>query len=112
MPRNSRAEKERKRHAVAAAVIAGQRTSITARHLGCSARHVRRLAAERDTFFLIAEVLRPLVPQFVALIPWVLNAIKQGLTAMKTDEADHLTRLNAVIRFCKLLKMAEGQRLN
>ena len=53
-------------------------------------------------------MLRPLVPQFVALIPWVLSAIKQGLAAMKTDEADHLTRLNAVIRFCKLLKMAEG----
>ena len=31
------------------------------------------------------------------------------MSAMKTDEADHLTRLRAVERFCKLLEMAQGK---
>lgn len=108
MPRHSRAEKEWKRRAVAAGVIAGQRTTMIARDLGCSRRHVRRLAAETETRFLIAETLRPFVAQLVAPISRMLTAIGEGLVATKNDKADHLTRLRAVERSCELLELAEG----
>jgi hypothetical protein len=86
MPRNS-FEKERKRLAVAGAVIAGQRIWITARKLGCSKRHVRRLAAE-PTRFLVTEIIRPQIPELMELVPQVIVAVGDALRAMKTDEAN------------------------
>jgi transposase-like protein len=59
MSQGSRAEKERKRRAVAFAVVAGRGTKATARDIGCSKRYVRHLAAEPETRFLITEILRP-----------------------------------------------------
>jgi hypothetical protein len=109
MPRNSRSEKERKRLAVAGALIASQRTRITARNLGCSKRHVRRLAAEPETRFLIAEVLRPYQAMLRQLGAKVITVVGEALIAIKTDEVDHLTRLRAVERYCELLEPAQGE---
>jgi hypothetical protein len=44
------------------------------------------------------------------LAPTVITAIEEALSAMKTDEADHLTRLQSVERYCELLELAQGKR--
>jgi hypothetical protein len=110
VPQNSQTEKERKRLAVAGAVLARQGTRITARKIGCSERHVRRLAAEPETQFLIMEALRPHIAKLQKLAWKVISVIEEALTAMKTDEADHLTRLRAVERYFELLNLAQGKR--
>jgi hypothetical protein len=33
--------------------------------------------------------------------------VEEALGAMKTDEADHFTRLRAVERYCELLELAQ-----
>src|ERR1039457_4394156 len=109
MSQGSRAEKEQKRHAVAFARLAGQGTRATARQIGCSERYVRRLAEEPETQFLITEVLRPHIAKLLQLMPKALAVIEEGMSAMKKDRVNHLTRLRAVERFCKLLEMAQGQ---
>jgi hypothetical protein len=109
MPQGSRAQKERKRRVVAVAKLAGQRTRATARQLGCSERHVRRLAAEPETRFLITEILRPFRAKLTQLASTAIKVVKEAFSAMKTDEADHFTRLRAVERYCDLLKMAQGK---
>ena len=106
---HSRIEKERKRRAVACPVLAGERTRITARWLGCSKRHVRRLAAELETPLLITEILRPYHATLNELMPRVITVVREALNAQKTDEADHFTRLRAVERYCELLELAQGK---
>ena len=108
MPQGSLAEKEYKRRVVAVAKLAGQGTRATARHIGCSESHVRRLAAEPETQFLITQVLRPYHATLDRLATKVITVIEEALSAMKTDEADHLTRLRAVERYCELLELAQG----
>jgi hypothetical protein len=109
MPQGSRAEKEYKRRAVVLAKLAGQGTRATARQIGCSERYVRRLAAETETRFLITEILRPYHATLNQLVARVIKVIEDALGAMKTDDADHLTRLRAVERCCELLEMAQGK---
>jgi hypothetical protein len=38
-----------------------------------------------------------------------ITVIQEALCAMKTDEADHLTRLRAVERLFELLELAQGK---
>src|ERR1035441_9167628 len=109
MSQGSRAEKEQKRHAVAFARLAGQGTRDNARPIGCSERYVRRLAAEPETQFLITEALRPHIAKLLQFMPKALAVIEEGMSAMKKDQVDHLTRLRALERFCKLLEMAQGK---
>src|ERR1035438_10322923 len=109
MSQGSRAEKEHKRHAVAFARLAGPGTRATARQIGCSERYVRRLAAEPETQFLITEALRPHIAKLLQFMPKALAVIEEGMSAMKKDQVDHLTRLRAVERFCELLEMAQGE---
>ena len=110
MPQCSFFEKERKRRVVAAAVLAGQRTTIIANRIGCSRRHIRQLAAEPATRCLIAEMLQPHVPALRAFIPRAITAIEEVLGATKTDKVDHMTRLRGVERLFELLRLAEGGR--
>ena len=42
-------------------------------------------------------------------MPKALAVIEEGMSAMKKDQVDHLTRLRAVERFCELLEMAQGK---
>jgi len=109
MPQGSRAQKEQKRRVVAVAKVARQGTKATARQLGCSERHVRRLAAEPETQFLITEILRPFRAKLTQLAATAIKVVKEAFSAMKTDKADHFTRLRAVERYCDLLKMAQGK---
>ena len=109
MPQGSRAEKDYKRRVIVEAKLLGMGTRATARHIGCSERHVRRLAAEPQTRFLIAQALRPYHAKLNQLAVKVLTVLEEAMTARKTDEADHLTRLRAVERYCELLVMAQGE---
>jgi hypothetical protein len=109
MPRNNIAEKERKRRAVAEATLAGTGTKNTARTVGCSERHVRRLAAEPETQFLITEALRPYTAKLNKLAAKAITAVEEALIAMKTDEADHVSRLRAVERYGDVLELAQGK---
>ena len=109
MPQGSRAEKEHKRHAVAVAKLVDQGTRATARRIGCSERHVRRLAAEPETRFLITEALRPHHAALTQLAARAITVIEEAMSAMKTDEADHRTRLRAVERYCELAELCTGQ---
>jgi hypothetical protein len=109
MPRNNIAEKERKRRTVAEAVLGGAGTKHTARTIGCSERHVRRLASEPETQFLITEALRPYQAKLHKLARKAITAIEEALSAKKTDEADHVSRLRAVERYGEVLELAQGK---
>ena len=83
MPQGSRAEKEWKRRAVAVAKLLGAGTRATARHIGCSERHVQRLAAEPETQFLIAEALRPFHATLDRLVAKVITVVDEALSAIE-----------------------------
>jgi hypothetical protein len=51
------------------------------------------VAAEPKTRFLITEMLRPYRATLNELMPRVITVVMEALTAMKSDEADHLARL-------------------
>jgi hypothetical protein len=109
MAGHSKAEKEQKRRTVAASVLAGNGTRITARKAGCSERYVRRLAAEPETQFIITESLRPHRAKLQRLATKVIAAIDEALSAKKTDEADHVSRLRAVERYGAVMELAQGK---
>ncbi len=90
-------------------MIAGQRTKITPRNLGCSKRHVWRLGVEPATRLLVSEIFRPYSRRLMEMTPQVNAVVGDALRAMANDKADHLTRLRAVERYCELLEVVEGE---
>ncbi len=112
MPTGSKGEKERKRRIVAKGIAAGKRTKAIAKEAKCTTRHVQALAKEPATRIIITELLAPYRAQMEAAIPLVLQAIKAGLKAKKTDSADHKTRLRATDKLHKYMELAQGVQVS
>lgn len=106
---NKAAEKTRKRKVVAAGIVAGKKSKVIGRELGCTDRTVRRIAAEKETQFLITRAIAPYTPELEALLPRVMDALGDALVAEKTDSADHFTRLRAIERHGELMELAQGK---
>ena len=109
MPRATRAEKEGKRRKVAEAAVAGTPTSKTARQVGCTPRHVQRLANEPETQFLITQAFQPHQEKLARMAEKVIRCVESGLRANKKTNVDHFTRLRAVERYTELLDLAQGK---
>jgi len=108
MPTGSNAQKEHKRYLVATGLLAGKSQAVIAGEAGCQPRHVRRLAREPATHFLIRELLRPYGRQLARCTALAVSAIFRALQARKQTTEDHGAQLAGVGRLAKLLKMAQG----
>lgn len=56
----------------------------------------------------MADVVRPFLPVPREMMGQVLSVIEEALSANRTDEADHLSRLTDE-RYCDLLQLAQGK---
>jgi hypothetical protein len=110
MPSGTKAEKAAKRRAVAKGIVAGKSTKRIAKEAQCTERHVQRLAAEKPTQFLIAEMLRPHRAKLEKLAGACITAIEKAMGAKVGDTADHKARLWGVDRYRNMLELAQGGR--
>jgi hypothetical protein len=108
MATSTRTAKERKRRTVAAGLVQGQPMEVVALEAGCGKRHAQRLAAEPETRFLIADLMRPHHERLRMLIPKMLRAIERGLVAQKTTRSDLPVQLIAARRAKDFLLLAQG----
>ena len=109
MPTGTKAEKAAKRRTVAKGIVAGKSTKRIAKEARCSQRHVTRLAAEKPTQFLIAEMMRPHRAKLEKLATKAIGAIEKAMTAKVGDVADHKARLWGVDRYREMLDLAQGK---
>lgn len=113
MPKASRGAKEQKRRVVARGVVAGKSTRAIAAEAGCNPRHVRHLAAEPETEFLIREIMRPYYDRLAKMAKSALIAVDGALKAEigrgRFKRPDHEIRLRAIGRFRTLAEMAQGK---
>jgi hypothetical protein len=89
-------------------LISGKPTAAIAREAGCGARYVRRLAQEQTTRLLIAELMRPYLPQLARCLALAVNAIERALSAQQDWLEDHFAQLAGVDRLRRYLEMAQG----
>lgn len=108
MPTGTKSEQAKRRRVVAKGIVAGKSTKAIAKEAKCSARHVQRLASEKPTQFLIAEMMRPHRAKLEKLATKAIGAIEKALTAKVGDAADHKARLWGVDRYRELLELAQG----
>jgi hypothetical protein len=108
MPRTTKTEQAKKRRVVAAGTLAGAPAAKIAKVAACSERHVRRIAKEPETRFLIAQALEPFHDKLRGLAKKAVAAVERGMTAQKKTKADYFTQLRAVERFGDLVEMAAG----
>lgn len=108
MATGTKPNKERKRRAVVAGVLAGKSLADIAEEAGCGKRHAQRLRAEPETQLLITDLMRPYHAALERLVPRVIRAINRGLTAQKTTRSDLPVQLLAVRRAKDVLLLAQG----
>ncbi len=108
MPRGTKVSKERKRKAIAGALVDGKGPKAIAKQIGCADSHVRRIAAEPETGALIQRIMAPHRAKLAKMAKRAVEAVDQALVAQRTDKADHQVRMRAVGRYGDLLELTEG----
>jgi hypothetical protein len=102
-------QKKRKRVVVASGILKGKKIKAISQEMGVTPRRVQQIAAEPETQFLIAQALEPYTGELKSMLPQVMAALSEALSAEKTDTADHFTRLRAIERHGELMERAQGK---